>query len=444
MEALAWFATTPEGEQLGRLAAQTVRIELTTLPIWFAPLELFRWFISFVSAVPHAKDTGMVFATLSGLAGVLVLWRCYQAKAWVLACAFAAVLNVMLTLSGLYLAMGWLTTVIPFGTRWVVPKDAPFVLANLHTHTQVSNGFLSPKQAVLWHYRKGYRVIGITDSNTVRGGMEAMKFVRRSDLPVTIVVGEEFRGATHLLLLNIRRDITPRQFSVRDAIREAKKQGGIVIAAHVWTGRHDYANLIAWGVDSFEVTNGTLLADEWMLQLCKQHRLGATGNLDFRGGNRPLTATVLPKWATTPKKVQEALLKGHCAALYFPDRAIGTEFNLLKCWRNSARDIWEEGKHTTLLGFLLWLLAAVTWWHRRLKHSPQISGQISGPRPPIPAYYRIFAFVFIIVAFTLTVALGIWSMAWDLKSGWYPSLELVLLLWCGTCPVNWWLMRKMV
>lgn len=438
MEPLAWFAATPEGEQLGRIAAQTVRVELTPLPFWFAPLEPLRWLIVLASAAPHAKVIGMTFAALSLLAGFIALWR-YRSVSWGgLFVSIAVALNTMLTLSGLYLAMGWLITVIPSGMRWVVPDNAPFLLANFHTHTQASSGFLTPEQAVLWHLRKGYRVVAVTDSNTVRGGVRAATFAKRHRLPITVIIGEEFRGATHLALLNIRQDLSPRHFDVPAAIHEAKRQGGIVIAAHAWSGRNDYADLIAWGVDGFEVTNGTTLGDQRMLRLCQHHGLAAVGSLDFRAGNRPNTATVLPKWATTPERVLKALQNGKCAALYFPDRVGTPKFSLLEAWCNSASDMWQEGKSTTLLGFMLWGLIGI-WWQRKSRHPATSSLRHYRSTAPSPSLYHLAA---IILLFTFTVALGVWAMAWNLKRGWYPQLELVLFVWCFTCPLSWWLWRK--
>ncbi|MFA0779745.1 MAG: hypothetical protein RJAPGHWK_001249, partial [Candidatus Fervidibacter sp.] len=103
MDGLAWFATTPEGERLGKLAAQTVRLELTPLPWWFAPLEPLRWLDTLVSDAPHAKFTGMICAAIALSVGVTVLWRC-PCRWWQRGfLAALAAINTLLALSGLHI-----------------------------------------------------------------------------------------------------------------------------------------------------------------------------------------------------------------------------------------------------------------------------------------------------------------------------------------------------
>ncbi len=448
MEELAWFATTPEGEQLGKLAAQLVQVEWHRVPIWFAPIEPFRWLISLVSAgYPHAKWLAVTYSLLSLLAG-FVAFLMLKARKWRrLAIAAIMSLNVMLTLSGGFVAVNWFESVMPFGMRWVVPEGAPFVLANFHTHTTQSNGFLTPEQAVLWHLRRGYKIVAITDSNTVKGGEIAKKFVERANShpalrtsrpfsPLTVLVGEEFRGKTHLVMLNIRKDISPRDFDVPAAIKEAKRQGGVVIAAHPWSGRHSIHELLEWGVDGFEIVNGTVLGDEKLRALCRKHGLAVLGSLDFRSGYAPETATVLPVWANTPEKVAEALRKGVCAVIYFPNKVSEGKFDPLGSWLDELEDLWRTGGVANLLGIAFWT-AVGTWLYRRRKRS-----EID----PIVWHRRKFVgvCVLILALFVLSGSLGVWAMARDLKQGWFPPIPLAISVWTIACPVNWLLWWQLV
>ena len=458
MGELAWFATTPEGEQLGKLAAQLVQVEWHRVPIWFAPIEPFRWLITLISAgYPHAKWLAVTYSLLSLLAG-FVTFLLLRARRWQrLAIATVASLNVMLTLSGGFVAVNWFESVMPFGMRWVVPEDAPFVLANLHTHTTQSNGFLTPEQAVLWHLRRGYKVVAITDSNTVKGGEIAKKFVESANLhsaprtphsfPLTVLVGEEFRGKTHLVMLNIRRDISPRDFDVPAAIKEAKRQGGVVIAAHPWSGRHSIHELLEWGVDGFEIVNGTVLGDEELRALCHKHGLAVLGSLDFRSGYAPETATVLPVWANTPEKVAEALRKGICAVIYFPDQVSEGKFDPLRSWLDELGDLWQTGSIANLIGVAFWAFVASWLWKRRRKNEGNqklVSCELSVERSVGGARKFVSICAIIVVLFTASASLGVWAMARDLKQGWFPPIPLVVSVWAIACFVNWLLWWRLV
>ncbi|GBD00029.1 hypothetical protein HRbin17_02563 [bacterium HR17] len=433
MEPLAWFATTPAGERLGKWAAQMVRQELTPLPLWFAPLEPLRWIVALVGDAPHAKITGTIFATVALAIGLLVLWRCQRSWGLRLALAVLAANNALLTLAGAQVAVMWLTTIVPFGTRWVAPEGAPFVLANFHAHSHFSaGGVLSPAQLVLWHRHKGYRIVAVTDSNTVRGSLQASAFVHRWRGGVVVVPGEEFRGRTHLLLLGVRQDFAPHRFSVPEVIRAAKGAGGLVIAAHAWTGRYAYDDLRAWGVDGFEIVNSGAIADKRLQRLCRKHQLIALGSLDFRSGNMPRVATVLPAWATTPPKVLQALRRRHCAVLYDP-HAVRTGYRWLASRFEVIADLWATGQTTSLCGFGLWGLVGWWLWRRRPRRSTHIK--------VTPAQWWATTVLQGVLCFAVA-ALGIWAMASNFKSGWFPPLSWVAGAWAIVCPVNWWLWTK--
>lgn len=431
MDKLAWFATTPEGEQLGKLAVKLIQIEWAIVPVWLAPVEPFRWFISLISAgYSHAKWLTITYSLFSSVAGLIVFLKKKGVWWQRTTIAFLASLNVLLTLSGGFIAVKWLNSIMPFGIRWVVPENAPFILANFHTHTTQSNGFLTPEQAVLWHLRHGYRVVAITDSNTVKGGEIASRFVERKKLPVTVLVGEEFRGKSHLVLLNIKTDVSPKKFDVPEAIREAKKQGGIVIAAHPWSGRHSVDELFEWGVDGFEIVNGSVFGDEKLQTLCRKRKLAALGNLDFRSDYAPDTATVLPKWATTPEKVGKALKEGKCAAIYFPEQVSIGAHSLLKSWLDELEDLWRTGKTANFIGIVFW--AIVGFRFRRGQKRRTENGVVTCSPGK---FWALCALMF--VTFAFSSSLGVWAMARDLKQGWFPPIPLVIVIWAIACFVNW-------
>lgn len=438
MDSLAWFATTPEGEQLGKLAAQTVKVEWIPVPVWLAPFEPFRWLITMVSTgYPGAMWLVIPFLLIASLIGLTIFGKLRTIWWHRVTVAAIAALNTLLTVAGGFIAVNWVNAIVPFGTRWVAPENAPFVLANFHTHTTQSSGFLTPEQAVLWHLRRGYKIVAITDSNTVKGGKIAQRFVERTKLPVTVLVGEEFRGKTHLILLNIRSDISPKDFDVPAAIKETKRQGGIAIAAHPWTSKHRIEELVEWGIDGFEIVNGSALGDEKLQNLCKERKLAALGNLDLRSDSVPETATVLPKWANTPQKVAQALKEGKCAVIYLRDRINTGEFNPLKSWFSELKDLWRIGGTVNLVGIAFWVIIGRLVLLRNRKKLPNQSTSLSPKK-------FILTCLLILTLFALSASFSVWAMAWDLKQTWFPPLPLVVAIWAITCFVNWLLWRGLM
>lgn len=438
MDSLAWFATTPEGEQLGKLAVQMVKVEWVPVPIWLAPFEPFQWLITMVSTgYPGAVWLVIPYLLIALLIGLTILRRLrtiWWHKATV---ATIAALNTLLTVAGGFIAVNWVNAVVPFGVRWVVAENAPFALANFHTHTTQSNGFLTPEQAVLWHLQRGYKVVAITDSNTVKGGKIAQRFVERKKLPVTVLVGEEFRGKTHLVLLNIHSDISPKDFDVPAAIKETKRQGGIAIAAHPWTSKHGIEELVEWGVDGFEIVNGSTLGDEKLQNLCKERKLTALGNLDLRSDSVPETATVLPKWANTPQKVAQVLKEGKCAVIYLSDQISTGEFNPLKSWISELKDLWRFRGTANFVGIVFWIFVGRL---ALLRNRKKLSSQSS-----FPSLKRfILTCLLTLALFTLSASFLVWAMARDLKQNWFPSLPTAIAIWVIVCLINWLLWWRLM
>jgi hypothetical protein len=194
--------------------------------------------------------------------------------------------------------------------------------------------------------------------------------------------------------------------------------------------------LLEWGVDGFEIVNGTVLGDEKLRALCRKHGLAVLGSLDFRSGYAPETATVLPVWANTPEKVAEALRKGVCAVIYFPNKVSEGKFDPLGSWLDELEDLWRTGGVANLLGIAFWT-AVGTWLYRRRKRS-----EID----PIVWSHRKFVgvCVLILALFVLSGSLGVWAMARDLKQGWFPPIPLVISVWTIACPANWLLWWQLV
>ena len=409
MEEIASFATTPEGQRLGELAAASLQIVVEPRPWWTFPCEPWHWWVGLSSAAPHSFHTAALYlavaALVAGLAARKYGWRT----------GLCALVTVTMALIGGLQAEGWLYTKIPYGIRWQSPSPAPFRLANLHCHSQASGGSLMPEDLLAWHLQKGYTVVAITDSNKTYPGVRAAAAAQSLQLPVIVVPGEEYRGSTHLLMLNLKEPIRADQCDVQEAIGRARDQGALVIGAHIWTGKHSADQLLGWGVAGFEVSNGRTMADQATLDLCRQKGLAALGTLDYRQGNQPRTATVLPLEANTPARVQQALQQGHCATLYVPRWSEPAQFSLAVTLNHRLQDLNDAGGALLLPGLIFWATLAILAyrWIR--------------PRPR-----RSLGMVLALAG--LSGLFGLWSVWWKFKLGWFPRLELALFLWALACP----------
>ena len=59
--------------------------------------------------------------------------------------------------------------------REKLPPSSVNVILDQHSHTTYSDGSLSPEMLIQWHLANGFNTVVITDHNTFRGGIEALK-----------------------------------------------------------------------------------------------------------------------------------------------------------------------------------------------------------------------------------------------------------------------------
>lgn len=420
--ALGWLASTPAGNRLGEMAARSVEVVSHPRPWWTAPLEPLRWLNAVLTTAPH---TFVTLALLALIALAFAARRHRRHPGW--GPFLASALVMMLTLGGGTQALRALDTALPGGFEWRAPSGAPYLLANLHAHTQASGGSLMPEDVVAWHHARGFRVLAITDSNGMRGVERARAYVAEAGLPMVIVPGEEYRlktGGTHILMLNITTPILPDERTPLDAIGDTRAQGGLAIVAHPWTSHLQLADLVSAGARGFEVTNGYVVADEPTRDLAAAGGLALTGDLDFRHGQYPMTATVLPLWADTPAKVQAALEQGECAALFFPSRVSTGRFSFREQLQQTVGALVEEHLPLLLWGLAFWACVGAVAWRR--------------VRMPIASLAPGAALVVIVVCVIVTVGLAIQTMWWRFRTGWYPRTEWAYLTWAVATLVAWW------
>ena len=139
--------------------------------------------------------------------------------------------------------------------------------ADLHTHTNVSDGWPSPIEIVDHASRRaGIQVLAITDHDTIEGAQRAAEYAaRRSRLHV--VIGEEVSSRDgHIIGLFLEKRVKPG-LSASATIHAIHDQGGLAVAAHpFWRTQRRTAASVVHGVgwlaaeldfDAVEVENAT-------------------------------------------------------------------------------------------------------------------------------------------------------------------------------------------
>lgn len=101
---------------------------------------------------------------------------------------------------------------------------------DLHNHTVFSPDSASTVEDTITHaLRAGMDGIAVTDHNTVRGSLEALK---SADGRLLVIPGSEVSTSEgHILCLGIREDVT-RGLSMRETVERVHSLGGIAVPSH--------------------------------------------------------------------------------------------------------------------------------------------------------------------------------------------------------------------
>lgn len=101
---------------------------------------------------------------------------------------------------------------------------------DLHVHSKYSyDSFLSPERILKIAKKKGLDGVAITDHNTIKGGIEALKIEKGEDFKV--IVGAEMKTEYgDIVGLCLNEEIRSRKFV--EVIEEIKAQGGLSVLAH--------------------------------------------------------------------------------------------------------------------------------------------------------------------------------------------------------------------
>jgi predicted metal-dependent phosphoesterase TrpH/glycosyltransferase involved in cell wall biosynthesis len=141
--------------------------------------------------------------------------------------------------------------------------DRPFILADLHMHTNHSHDCSVPVADLLdYAEAQGLGAIAITDHNVFSGAKKAVELARGRDL--VVIAGEEIKTeAGEVIGLFLQEEIE-RGLPMGDTIAAIREQGGVVYLPHPFDRLHTIPDAPTLHrhlseIDVFEVYNARLL-----------------------------------------------------------------------------------------------------------------------------------------------------------------------------------------
>jgi len=155
---------------------------------------------------------------------------------------------------------------------------------DLHIHSQYSeDGAGSPQEIIKILKKKGLNGMAITDHNTLKGGLEALKVAPKDFLVIPGVEISTKEG--HIIALNLKEDI-PRNMSVEDTIDKILEENGIPIVPHLFRSmsgiKEEKLKLVKDKIPAIEVFNGCSVPQSNLkvAKIAKKYKLGGTGGSD--------------------------------------------------------------------------------------------------------------------------------------------------------------------
>ena len=141
--------------------------------------------------------------------------------------------------------------------------DRPFILADLHMHTDHSHDCAVPVADLLdYADAQGLGAIAITDHNVFAGAEEAVQLARGRDL--VVIPGEEIKTERGEVIGLFLREKIERGLPMADTIGAIREQGGVVYLPHPFDRLHTIPDAPTLHrhlpeIDVFEVFNARLL-----------------------------------------------------------------------------------------------------------------------------------------------------------------------------------------
>jgi predicted metal-dependent phosphoesterase TrpH len=184
---------------------------------------------------------------------------------------------------------------------------------DLHIHSKYSYDSLSePAKIVKVAKKKGLSGIAITDHNSIKGGLEALKY---ADDEFLVIVGEEVAtDEGEIIGLFLKEELKSR--SALTVIKEIRNQGGISILAHPYKRASRINVEIIKEIDAVEGFNsrgkrlGSGDKNRLALELAQKHNLPLTAGSDAHFLFEIGRAKCIIEEVLSAEQVKQAILNG--------------------------------------------------------------------------------------------------------------------------------------
>ncbi|MHA1407695.1 MAG: PHP domain-containing protein [Candidatus Heimdallarchaeaceae archaeon] len=212
------------------------------------------------------------------------------------------------------------------------------ILFDGHSHTFYSDGYLSPRQNILWHIAMGFNAMVLTDHNTFEGVEEIRKIAREEfDNQIKILAGMEW--TTDRLHMNIilppnisveeyktlvsfkSYSYTPSNEEIQEIISKTHSLGGIISLNHyIWSQSYcknhpTRQELKDWGIDYIEVVNENVF-DNDSYYFCQENGLGMITGTDMHQPGSVYSWTTLNVSEFTEKEIFRELKNKRTGFIY--------------------------------------------------------------------------------------------------------------------------------
>ncbi|MBI5680853.1 MAG: PHP domain-containing protein [Methanobacterium sp.] len=154
---------------------------------------------------------------------------------------------------------------------------------DLHVHSKYSNdSFLDPAKIIKIAKKKSLKGVAITDHNTIKGGITALKI--NNDVDFDLIVGAEIRTEYgDILGLFLNEEIKSRNFL--EVVDEIKSQDGLISLAHPYR-HYEFPEKIIDSVDLIEAFNARSIKSDNIksLKLAIKYKKAVTAGSDAHLG----------------------------------------------------------------------------------------------------------------------------------------------------------------
>jgi len=155
---------------------------------------------------------------------------------------------------------------------------------DLHIHSQYSEDAIgSPKDIIKSLKKKGLQGMAITDHNTVKGGLKAVKIAPKNFI---VIPGIEISTADgHMLALDVEKNIA-KNLSIQETVEKILDQGGTPIVPHLFRNmsgiKKEKLKTIHQKINTIEVFNACSMpkTNLKIAKIAKEFNLGGTGGSD--------------------------------------------------------------------------------------------------------------------------------------------------------------------